>query len=180
VALESYSEYAIKRIAAGYVKRFGELDIVTSQTRAGFGTVEVDVISSAVPSATVHSGIMQLPGGRTYSPWSKMGKRAPVFYPRYTQQLLYRGHADACLWRYQELLFLAGMTAALHFSFGRRFYNGAEYYNYDHYGAKYCLAMLESVSMTVDRDAQTKFLPLHKTHFTATAVWQQVEDFVIV
>lgn len=180
MALESYGDYAIGRIAAGYIRRFGDLDIVTTQTRAGFGTVKVDVLSSSIPAATVHDGIMTLPGGRVYSPWSLANKRAPVSYPQYTQQLMYRGDADACLWRYQELLYLAGMTKSLHFTFGRRFYNGAEYYNYDHYNTKYCPAMLISVSMTVAHDAQTKLIPLHKTHFTATAVWRQVGDFVIV
>lgn len=176
MALESYADYALLRIAGGYIRRFGGLDLETAQTLAGFGSVVTNVLSVAIPAATVHDGMMTLPGGRLFSPWSQAGKRAPVTYPRYSVTIMYRGHVDACIRRYTELLYLAGMTAALYFTYGRR-HIGTNYYDYDHYGAKHCQAMLVSLSATADHVLITGATPLITTHFTATAVFQQVGDF---
>ena len=175
MALEGVGDYTLRRVALGNISRFGDLRLWYTKTLDDFGTVNITPLSTAFPSATVHDGIMTLPGGRLYSPWSLAGKRAPVTYPRYSQQFIYSGHVDACLRHYGDLLYYVGLTRVLYFSYGRQTYNPNDYHNGDHYGAKQCQAMLISVAAPMERDLNTKLAKL--TSFTVTAVWQQTGDF---
>ena len=175
MALEAVGDYTVLRVPLGNISRFGDLRLWYTQTLADFGTVIITPLSTAFPSATVHDGIMTLPGGRLYSPWSLAGKRAPVTYPRYSQQFVYRGHTDACLRHYGDLLYYAGLTRVLYFSYGRQTYDPNDYHDGDDYGAKHCQAMLLSVTAPMEHDLNTKSSRL--THFIVTAVWQQVGDF---
>ena len=178
MALETYSEYSLQRVAAGNIIQFGSFRLNYYYNMGSFGAVLVSPHSIAMPSATVHDGIMTLAGGRVYSPWSAANKRAPVSYARYAQQFMFRGDADACLRAYEDFLTLAGMTAALLFSHGRVTAGAMSDYTYSHFNGKQCSAMLLQVNAPMERDLQTRLSPLHRTHFIVTATWQQVGDFI--
>lgn len=175
--LDTYAEYSLARVAVGNIIQFGGVRLNYYYDISGYGTCLVTPHSISLPSATVQDGIMTLAGGRTYSPWSAAGKRAPVTYPRYTQQYMFRGTADACLRVYADLLAMVGQTNALLFTYGRVTSGAMNDYTYAHFNGKACQAMLLTVTAQMDRDLQTRLTPLHKTNFIVTAGWQQVGDF---
>lgn len=175
----TFSEYAIARVAVSHINRFGNLYLYYSHNCGDGGTVAITPLSHAMPSANVQDGIMELPGGRVFSPWSQAGKRAPTTYPRYTQQFMFNGNTDAALMVYADFLAYAGLTRQLQFGYGRTDTANSGYNVNDH-GGKYCNAMLLQVTANFDRNLITGQSPLRKTNFIVTATWQQVGEFAEV
>lgn len=174
---ETYAEYSLQRVAVGNIIKFGPLYLNYYHNIGSYGACLITPLSIAMPSATVQDGILTLAGGRVYSPWSAAGKRAPVSYPRYAQQFMFRGDTDACLRIYADFLTLAGHTNELLFSYGRVTTGAMNDYTYAHFNGKQCQAMLLQINAPMERDLQTRQSPLKRTHFIVTASWQQVEDF---
>lgn len=169
-------EFSIAKVAVSHVNRFGDMLLYYSHNCGTGGTVAITPLSHAMPSASVQDGIMELPGGRVFSPWSLAARRAPTTYPKYTQQFMFNGNTDAALMVYADFLAYVGLTRQLQFGYGRTGTANTGYNVTDH-GGKYCQAMLLQVTANFDRNLITGQTPLRKTNFTVTATWQQVGDF---
>ena len=179
MATENYPAYSTNRIAAGYIWKFRNfnLDGITNMGD-DWGAVTVRGLSFAIPSSAVHTGTQILAGGRVYSPWATGNQRAPVSYPKYTAKFIMHGAVDAVLFRYTELLNLAGLTAPLYFTFGRHTYTATDYFNYEDYGGKNCMAQLENVTAVFEHTLVRNDWPTYQTtKFEFQCTWQQVGDF---
>lgn len=123
----------------------------------------------AAPSARVYSGIMTLPGGTPYSPWSLAGNRAPTAFPLWTQTIVYKGTVRAVQIELRKLLGLVGVTASLDFAQGRMKLDSSV-------TSKSCYAMLMPISGTMERVLTTPAYST-RTWLEVTATWQQTGKF---
>lgn len=132
-------------------------------------SVTTTPLSLTIPSARVYPGIMTLPGGAIYSPWSLAKNRAPTSFPVWTQRILYKGHARAVQQELRKLLGLVGVTSVLRFANGRVKADGSV-------TPKDCLAMLLPINGTMER-VITHASPSPFTWLEVTASWQQTGKF---
>jgi hypothetical protein len=177
VTAAEVSQFALDNLAVGIITSFGTSTIGLCEFKQTFTyssgsmnglTVNVMPLTVSVNSPSVQDGIMRLPGGRVYSPWSLAGERAPTSYPTYTQRILYHGHVRPVEFEYRKLLQLVGVSSNLNFEYGR-----ASTENY--FSAKTCRAMLLPINSIAERVMYPTGAP--KTWIEITATWQQVQDF---
>lgn len=166
----NYASFLRRHIATGYIYRFDTYRFNESANYPDYGFTRRRVMSMSVPGVTVQDGIMELPGGRLYSPWARVGVRAPFTYPKYALAVEYYGDVQACLYVHAQLQMNVGMTLPLIFTYGRRTEDILDW------GAKQCPATLLAAPVTFEQDL-TIATPRKKTRFIVTATWQQVDEF---
>lgn len=112
-------DFALRNVASGYITRFYDFNLDTTETLSGFGTVTTQPQGLAIPSPNVDDGLMKLPGGRIYNPWGMAGMRAPTSFPEWSQPIMFKGDAAACRRRFNVLMSRVGLTGDLTISHGR-------------------------------------------------------------
>lgn len=174
-------QFAIERLALSHIQSFGDAGLgycyfdytYTYNVAPIVGQkVTVQIISPAVATGGVISGIMDLPGGERFSPWSVAGERAPVTYPTYSQRIRYVGDIRPVMLEYEKLMRVVGVTSNLQFAYGRLPGGGL--------WEKRCLAMLMPVAAVVNRTLDFEANPTAKTWIEFTVNFEQVGDFVPV
>lgn len=174
-------QFSAERLALSHIQSFGnsttgvcEFDYTRTYS-SGILTgksVTVQIISPTVTTGGVTNGIVDLPGGGVFSPWSAAGERAPVSYPTYSQRIRYVGDIRAVMGEYEMLMRLVGVTSDLQFAFGRL--RGGSMWE------KSCQAMLLPVGAVVDRTLDFVANPAAKTWIEFAVNFRQVGDFVAV
>jgi hypothetical protein len=177
VTAADIEQFALDNIAVGVITSFGASAIglvelrntvtYASGTMSG-QSVTVRPLTISINSAGVQNGIMTLPGGRVYSPWSLAGQRAPTTFPIYTQRILYFGHVRPVQLEYRKLLQLVGVSSNLNFEYGRAKFDSF-------FAAKTCRAMLLPITSIAERVMYPIDGP--RTWVEITASWQQVQAF---
>lgn len=172
-------QFAVERIALSHIQSFGDANLgycyfdysytYPSGLLSG-QSVTVQILSPTVTTGGVVHGIVDLPGGGVFSPWSTAGDRAPVTYPTYTQRIRYVGDIRPVMAEYEKLMRAVGVTSDLFFAFGRL--SGGSMWE------KHCQAMLMPVSAVVDRTLDFVANPTAKTWIEFTVSFRQVGDFV--
>ena len=168
---QNYAGFIRRHVATGYIKKFAGYQFNTEDFVTGYGTCRRRVLSMSIPGVTVHDGLMELPGGRIFSPWATVGVRAPFSYPKFALQIEYYGDVQACLLAHSQLQIMVGMTLPLVFTYGQR---TADAYDW---GDKQCPAMLLAAPVTFEQDLTIVAPPRKTTRFIVTATWQQVGEF---
>lgn len=173
------NQFAVKRQALSYIEAFGDdslgycyFDYTYTHTTGTLNgqSVTVQIVSPTVTTGGVVSGVVDLPGGKRFSPWSVAGERAPVTYPTYSQRIRYVGHIRAVMGEYDKLMRSVGVTSNLYFDFGRISGGGM--------WEKNCPALLMPVSAVVTRTLDFHTTPAALTWIEFTVNFEQVGDFV--
>ena len=173
------SAYAISRAVSGIVTQFGlpalgyvQFDYSFTSSSGELTGQKVTIVPRGVSvqaESLSNDSIMKLPGGRVFSPWTAANERIPTHYPLHTQRVTAFGNVAAVhRWVY-SLQALVGVSASLHFSYGRR-------YPGDTWGAKACTAILMPIGAIVEQLWDTTNTD-DFTHIDLTVQWQQVSDF---
>lgn len=160
-------------VGTGHVTRFAEMNLHTTETLEGFGTVLTQAREFVIQSPVTTEGPMRLAGGRKYNAWGLAGKRAPTTLPSWTQPIMFSGDAAACRRRLNMLMSRVGLTGDLTITYGRIVSTDATP-STGHFGTVICEAVLMSVTADVGRT-------LHpggaKTWFVVRATWEQTGVF---
>lgn len=176
VSWGEYGEFQRDRVVTGYITGFTVDPLSTvnfNYTGSGSGTTAGQTITvkpkdRLIVSNNVIDGLVFRADGSVFNPWGLANSRAPTSYPQYTQRFFYIGHVQLVQEVLERLLGRVGYTGNLYFSYGR--------VTGDTYAAKYCPAMLLSVTgatnMNMDH-TQT----VMKTAIEVSATWQQTGDF---
>ena len=176
ITYSEQSDFAYHKVALGYITGFfvSDIGLVSfDKTSTGTGSLSAQTClirpkERVIVSPPIADGIMRLPGGRVFNPWGLAGKRAPVFYPTYTQTIVYHGHPELTMREFEVLLTRVGLTGVLYFSYGR--------IAADTFGTKRCNAIMLPSSATAQRVLNTS-VTTSKTWIEFTASWQQTTDF---
>ena len=175
------NQFSITRLALSHIQSFGAtpLDVcyfdytyTYSVAPINGQSVTVQIISPTVTTGGLASGIVDLPGGGVFSPWSTAGERAPVSYPTYSQRVRYVGDIRPVMLEYEKLMKLVGVTSRLQFAYGRIPGGGL--------WEKYCQAVLMPVVAVVERTLDFVANPTAKTWLEFSVNFRQVGDFVPV
>lgn len=171
------SAFGFNKLAVGIITSFGATAIGLCEFQYSYtypsGTmsgqsVTVKPITITVNSPPVDDGVITLPGGRVYSPWTEAGTRAPTGFATYTQRILYYGHVRPVQIEYRKLLALVGVTSFLNFEYGRA---QTDVF----FSAKQCHAMLMPITGIAERVMYPVNAP--RTWVEITATWKQVTAF---
>ena len=170
--------FATQHIALGHLYQFGDNALgyayfnytytYPSGPLAG-NSVTVKATQPLITTGPVRDGIVDTPGGGSFSPWSLAGQRAPIGYPTYSTKLMYSGAIQPVMLEYEKLMMKVGLTTDLTFRYGRQ--SGGSF------GYKWCKAMLMPVSAIAERVLEPDAYPA-KTWIEFTAIFRQVGDFL--
>lgn len=175
ITWSNYVDWMRDNVATGYISGFsvanlGLLNLDTTITAYNGLTGQSATMQPKgrlITSSRIADGLVYRADGTVFNPWGLAGERAPAAYPQHTQSFIYTGHAAAVMQQYEFLLGRVGYTGNLYFSYGRVAGNS--------FGAKYCPAMLLTVSTNAERVLNTTSSPQTILEFTAT--WQQTGAF---